>query len=659
MVSLASQLEDRVASYFELNEPPPFDRWSEQNVYLPYGERRGYINMDLTPWAREPVNSLNDPEVEIEAGVYGAQLVKTTQAMCVALGTVTVLRQSVVWMWPKEAVGRSFSQSRFQPVVNSSPTLRAQKPDDHDLFKNLELHFRTGGILNFVGSRSRVDQKSRPAQVAIVDEIEDIVAGTEKEADPITSLKERSKTFLDRKMFLFGSCLLEDGPAWSQFLLGDQRHFFVPCPHCGTRQALEFRGPVWLFDPVTGNLERRGQKGDFRVWWDHDAARLGENDFDFDVVRRTACYVCANCGEKIHDHHKPAMLLAGRWHPTCRAKVYGQRSRRINSLYPLWPGTSFANFAIEFLNSLTSTAKLQNFTNNWEAKPWTTGLDLTDKDAVNKRVGYLVTDAERGAKVGLRSLLLVDVQRTYLVWALFGFDDAGQVHLRDCGYTRDFASLREKDDELQPDFVAVDARYRHQEVYTAVHERRSRWIVLRGEKNGAPLSPNFNFDPFTGDRAGRQGLFVITMVHLNTYAWGEEFLNRLYPAKQDLSAVPGAQPGLAAEMQGDPEAPRIPDFHVFAGFGGLRDFVTQLFSEYLVDYIDPRGKQKRKWKESKNNHLFDLCKYAYAIGSFLGFTHLATTARKQLEAAIASQQKAQPELPLTTPAGGTPLFPSA
>jgi hypothetical protein len=569
MASAAQQLEELLDGYFDLADVPPVDQWAEKNVYIPYGEKRGFIDLDETPWAREPICSLTDPEVQIEAGVYGSQLAKTTQAILVALANVALLRQSAVWMWPKEALGRSFSTSRFQPVVNASPALRSLKPDNHDLFKNLELQFRHGSV-KFVGSHSRVDQKSTPVPVTIVDEIEDIAAATEKETDPITSLEERSKTYTDRKMFLFGSCLLENGPAWQQYLRGDQRHYLLPCPECGTAQSLEFRGPVWIRNLKTGELEQRGRSGDFRLWWDPDA-RIDELNWNFDAVRATACYTCPVCSTKIRDEHKRSMLKGGVWVPTTRAKVYGHRSRRINSLYPVWAATSYAAFAIKFLSSYGSSALLQNFTNNWEARPWSAGLDTSDKDAVAKRLSYLLGPHMRGERTGAHTLLLVDVQRTHLVWAFFGFDAAGRVSLIDCEYTRDFDSLRELDDKLAPSFVAIDGRYRTQEVYAAVHERRNRWIALRGEEKGAPLNPNYNFDPFTGDRAGRQGMFVITLVHLNTYSWGEEFLNRLYPAKQNMVAFPSKPSADAGTPPTeDLERPRIPRLHRLRRHGAHR-----------------------------------------------------------------------------------------
>lgn len=658
-MSVLAQLEAQIDASLDVEIVADIDKWIEREIYIPFGEKKGFIDLNVTPWAREPILSLVDPDVKTEAGIYGTQMAKTTQGTLVALAAAARLRLHFAWMWPKVDAARRFSKSRLRPIVDASPTLRALKPEDSDLFNNLEFYLRNGGAGFLVGSHSAIDQKSASVPVVIVDEIENLAAASEEDTDPITAINERSKTFTDRKLFLFGSCLLETGPAWQQYLLGDQRHYLVPCPDCGTRQALEFRGAVWLINRSTGELELRGRAEDFRLWWD-PAARQGEHDWDYDAVRRTACYVCAECGAQLRDEHKRQMILAGQWTPTTKPKIYGHRSRRINSLYPLWAATSYPSFAVEFLGSRTSTKKLQNFTNNWEAKPWVTGLDLSDRTALARRLKHLVTDAEQGVRVGERTVMLVDVQRHHLVWAWFGFDAAGSVHLLDCGYTRDFDSLRELDDKLSPDHVAIDTRHRPQEVYEAIHARRTRWIALRGEDSGKSLSPNFRFDPFTGDKSGRQGLYVITLLHLHTWFWGEEFLNRLYPAQQEAAALPGAKPGeTSAPEHADNDSPRIHDFRVFASFPKQADFVQQLFSTYLIDYIDAAGRPQRKWKESKNDHLFDLCKYVYALGSFLGYTRVAIQMRKAVadaRAAAAAEASKQPELDLTKPQGGTSLY---
>jgi hypothetical protein len=631
-----------IDEFFAVRTIPQVDLWAERSIYLParVSNFEGYVDFDLTPWAREPINSLTDPEVRNEVGIYGTQLSKTTQALIVLAATIALRRQNAVWMWPSTAMGRSFSQTRWMPVVESSDALRLLKPDNADLFKNLEQHFRTGTV-NFIGSHSRTEAKGRSAPVIIVDEIEDIAAATEKETDPVNAIQERTKTFTDAKHFFFGSPLLPSGPAWSHYLLGDRRHYLVPCPDCGTRQALEFRGQVWAIPPGATDLELLGKPADFRLRWDA-AARLSDTTWDFDAVARSAHYSCVHCGAHLLDEHKKNMLLDGTWQPTCRATVAGYRSRRINSLYPRWGATTYGNIALKFLQSHHTAGGEQNFFNNWEARPYGRGLDLTDKAAVLARLQHIQGTHTKGERRGERTLLLADVQRTHLVWALWDYDATGQLHLRDFGYCATLDDLRDLDDRFTPTAVAIDSKYRSQEVYAAIHARRSRWIAIRGEEKGRPLQPNYAFDPFTGQ--ANQNLFVITLLHFNSDLWGEEVLSRIYPEERPEDA------GIPANDR----PPRTRDLWLPADIARHPDYYLQLFSEYIEEKIMPNGKKVRRWKRSKNNHQFDLAKIALAVGSFLGLTRKGSEVSAAVAAALAAAQ--QPELPLTQPHGGTALY---
>lgn len=662
-----------IDNYFVHTPAPAADRWAEENVYLPkkVSTFEGPFRFTLIPWLREIVASVNDPDVRSGVFVCGTQSAKTTALKLLALYATTVLRINAVWLWPKAELGRSFSLTKFKPTVEASDALRRFIPPNSDLFKNLEMHFEGGGTLNFVGSHSKVDSKSRSAGLVASDEIDDCAAKTENDADPITLLSERTKTFIEAKEYRFGSPTLANRPAWQNWLLGDQRHYFLPCPHCGTWQSLELRDSVFILEGITGPVLDRaaplpscvsakatGRAGDFHLRWD-PAARLGDRDWDFDVVAATARYHCVSCDHPITQQEKNSLVESEscRWFPTVRAKADGCRSWRLPALYPLWPGTTFAKNATIFLQTHHTTAGEQSYDNNWRARPYGRGHDTSDRDQLLKLAALITGTHSLGERVGTKTLLLVDVQRHYVIWAWFGFT-ATSVHLLDVNTARDPEAIWAVDDALSPDFVFMDSRYRANEVYKAVLPRRHRWFALRGEKTGTPLKPNFTFDPFTGDRD--QGLFQITLLHLNTYTWGEELLARLYPPKDEADHLPdfaraaGPAP-LDPSAPTDGRLPRMRDFFLPVDMGASRPAqLKQLYNEYIVEYLDAKGKQVRKWTENKNNHLFDLVKYAYAASSFLGLSSLHTAAAAKVAAAVAAAK--QPELQLQQPHGGTSLY---
>jgi phage terminase large subunit GpA-like protein len=54
---------------------------------------------------------------------------------------------------PSEALARSFSETRWLPMIDDCPVLAKEKPDNTDKIKILEQHFRKMSLW-FVGSNS-------------------------------------------------------------------------------------------------------------------------------------------------------------------------------------------------------------------------------------------------------------------------------------------------------------------------------------------------------------------------------------------------------------------------------------------------------------------------------------------------------------------------
>ena len=57
---------------------------------------------------------------------------------------------------------------------------------------------------------------------------------------------ERTKTFYNRKIVKVSTPTLKTGNIWQGWETADIHYrYFVPCPHCGEMQTLEFRQIKW------------------------------------------------------------------------------------------------------------------------------------------------------------------------------------------------------------------------------------------------------------------------------------------------------------------------------------------------------------------------------------------------------------------------------
>lgn len=292
-------------------------------------------------------------------------------------------------VYPTKDLAESVSENRLQPMIKAAPELRKRFDINSAL---LELQFE-GMYLTLVGSNSPSGLASKPIKYLMLDEVDKYPGASGKEADPIKLAKERTKTFHNRKIYITSTPTLKTGHIWKEKEAADiEKHFFVPCPHCGEYIELKF-----------SNIRFPKEEGMSYA----DRAEL-------------ATYVCQKCGCYITDNDKHSILKKGEWR-TVRYNAKNVRSVAfwLNTLYS--PFVRWADIAKEFLGSKDDPEKLQNFTNSWLAEPWEDTKLKTSAELVLERQ----TDLDALVVPSWAKLLTggVDVQESSLYWTIRAWGD--------------------------------------------------------------------------------------------------------------------------------------------------------------------------------------------------------------------------------------------
>ncbi len=338
-------------------------KWCEENIYL--SERStaipGNYSTELTPYVREPLQCFADKRITDLTLCWGTQTAKTQTIMSGVAYRVANDASPTLWVMPNKDLAQSFSENRWQPLVDDCPRLAAEKPTGakRNLFKNLEQHFAKC-TLAFVGSNSPANLASRPAGLLVMDEVDKFgdgvhSTGDETEAGALQLAEERTKTFPFPLRVKTSTPTTEHGQIWQEFKLGDQRYYFMPCPleGCGAEIKFEFRDST----------------GDYRLKWDQEA-KNADGSWDEERVRRSAYYECPECKGAIKDHHKPRMLHEGRWKATNPFAPISRRSYHLNSLYAPWKECTFGSIAVKWVQTSGSITRRHNFINSCLAEPW-------------------------------------------------------------------------------------------------------------------------------------------------------------------------------------------------------------------------------------------------------------------------------------------------
>jgi phage terminase large subunit GpA-like protein len=166
------------------------------------------------------------------------------------------------------------------------------------------------------------------------DEIDKFASATEREADALELAEDRLKALSTSKQFLTSTPTLVEGLIWQRFLAGDQRRFWIPCPHC--RQFIQL---IWK-----------------QVRWDQ--AKTDGRAWDFSKVRASGRYECQLCGGHVSDAQKVAALRHGEWRQENDGALPGVRSYHLSSLYSPDRKCTWGQLATKFLQASESLLSL-------------------------------------------------------------------------------------------------------------------------------------------------------------------------------------------------------------------------------------------------------------------------------------------------------------
>lgn len=307
-----------------------------------------------TPYLQGIMNEFNNYETE-EIVFCKPTQVGGTEALQNMVGYIVDQDPApTMIVYPTDTLAKTVSENRLKPMMKASPSLRKKYQEEESSI--LEMQF-DGMYLALAGSNSPASLASRPVRYLFLDEVDKYPGASNKEADPISLARERTKTFHNKKIYETSTPTLRTGHIWKDLEGCDQiKHYFVPCPHCGKMIELKFANVIF---PTKEGMSAA------------DRAEF-------------ATYKCQECGGLIEDRDKPKMLRLGEWRVVQTNTQYARKiGYWLNTLYS--PFVRWSQIVKEFLGAKDDPEKLQNFVNSWLAEPWEETRVRTNADVVMDR----------------------------------------------------------------------------------------------------------------------------------------------------------------------------------------------------------------------------------------------------------------------------------
>jgi phage terminase large subunit GpA-like protein len=324
--------------------------WADQNRILS-GEgssEKGPWKTARTPYLREIMDALSEESPDHIVAFMKSSQVGGTEVGSNWVGYVMDhAKGPMAVVMPTERSLNDWVSQKFDPMATDTPVVAQSlaKRSNRSADNNSQRKKFVGGILYFKMAGSTAELKSTSLRFGLADEIDEWPLTT-PQGKPFGMFKVRFTTFHDWKLYVPSSPTLKDTSQIEElFEEGDQRHYHVPCPHCGELQQLKWANLRWTKDVV-------------------NPKRIS-----------SIAYYCEHNGCVIEEHHKTEMLREhghggkARWIPCAPDNPY--KSYHINALYsPSGLGLTWMELAYEWIAAQDDPEKLMVFMNTRLGEPW-------------------------------------------------------------------------------------------------------------------------------------------------------------------------------------------------------------------------------------------------------------------------------------------------
>ena len=369
------EISEQLSRIWDPRRRPTPLAWAEENIILDkrFSPRPGRYDGSYTPYLRQLHEWFGDPRVRQLTLVKAAQLGGTTWLANCIMWAIAEDPGPILYVTSTGDNAKSWSERELIPRLKSCSAIRPLLPVDGDDFRKSEMHFSTC-TLRLTGSNSEGNLASRPVRYLFADEVDKWPDQSTSEAPALELAMARTNFYRKiSKACLASTPTVETGAIWTQFLLGSQHYYEIPCPDCGAHQALRFE----------------------QIKWPEHHRDLADG-WDLDGVARDATYECEVCSSHWPQSLQSSLIRRGEWKATNPRAVSDHISAHLSSLYS--PQITWGDLARLFLQKKTTPGGMHDFYNNFLGLPFENRAATVKEEAVlllrdnSYRVGTLPID---------------------------------------------------------------------------------------------------------------------------------------------------------------------------------------------------------------------------------------------------------------------------
>ncbi|MFK3680672.1 phage terminase large subunit family protein [Pseudomonas sp. NPDC088890] len=388
-------------AYFRGLRPDPdlwVDEWADEYMRIPRdtgAPEPGPYRTERTPYAREPMRCLSPAHpCRRVVTMVASQLMKTQIALNWMGALIHMAPSNILALLPSLTLSKRVS-GRISKTVKATPVLRGRVAANRsrDARNTMDTKEFEGGSLYVTTAGSAANLSELSSRYIYGDEVDRWENDVGQEGDPVALAEIRATNFGRNAKIYFSSSPTIKGASRiaDLFEASDQRYYYVPCPHCGHMQVLEWERLLY--------------------------------SADFSKVH----YQCSgpDCDVLIEEHHKTGMLAGGEW----RSHAVGDGQTvgfHLNGLYSPSGWLDWGSLAKEFEEAKKAQKSgelglMQVFYNTRLARVWDSAQEQTKAEVLRDRAKLERYSLGSMTSETLMLVASVDVQANRLEMLVMGF----------------------------------------------------------------------------------------------------------------------------------------------------------------------------------------------------------------------------------------------
>lgn len=282
---------------------PPICEWAERTIILPEGTTRfpGLLDMDLTPYWREVLGHGHPSSPTRTVSVMKGSQSGFTANVLIPLICYIISENPdpILFTASDQAMAAKTIAERLDPILMASHLAYLIRPN---VIKKgngptgdtkLEKQF-AGGALTARGTNNPDSFRMFSAKYVFADDWDTAPQKVGKEGSPKGLIQGRQTSYGDSALTIFGSTPTDilTSQILKQYLLGTQKKWNWPCPHCG-----EFMVMDWRID--LGDEKFAG------IVWELDRYKK--------LIKDSIFFKCPHCEKLVSERDKYDLNKAGIW----------------------------------------------------------------------------------------------------------------------------------------------------------------------------------------------------------------------------------------------------------------------------------------------------------------------------------------------------------